>query len=228
MARAFGTGLLAYLRPRIREICVKLYPTNPDAVDRDLCENILRDSLDPGAINVMISGSKLPMPRTYNEVIAANFGQASESNESQFTGPILMAQGILDPLNDAKGRSKALQKLRSGITVDPIQAGHCPHDELPDQVAHSIVKWLDATRAERMGMSLLTREEPQMAMMQMESTGMMMTRSKDSREEPQMATAQEESTHEESREELQTIMATTQNQSRREEPKYDGSLTYDI
>ncbi|KAL3935527.1 MAG: hypothetical protein SGBAC_008970 [Bacillariaceae sp.] len=156
VARAFGTGLLAYLRPQIREICIKLYPTNPSAVNVDLCETILRDSLDPGAINVMISGSKLPMPRTYNEVIAADFGQATDTQtlkESTFTGPILMAQGVLDPLNDAKGRSEALQKLRSGITVDPLQAGHCPHDEVPDQMANSIARWLKATREERIGIT---------------------------------------------------------------------------
>ncbi|CAJ1959022.1 unnamed protein product [Cylindrotheca closterium] len=155
VARAFGTGLLAYLRPQIREICIKLYPTNPGAVDIFLCENILRDSLDPGAINVMISGSKLPTPRTYNEVIAADFGQASDTEtlkESTFIGPILVAQGILDPLNDAKGRAEALKKLRSGITVDPLQAGHCPHDEVPDQVANSIATWLEATREERTAM----------------------------------------------------------------------------
>lgn len=131
-----------------------MYPTNPGAVDRPLCENILRDSLDPGAINVMISGSKLPMPRTYNEVVAADFGQAFQGQkESTFKGPILMAQGILDPLNDAKGRSEALEKLRSGITIDPLQAGHCPHDEVPDQVASSIARWLEATREERIAMT---------------------------------------------------------------------------
>ena len=156
VARTFGTGLLWYLRPRIQEICTNLYPTNPSAVDYALCENILRDSLDPGAINVMISGSKLPMPRTYNEVIAADFGQSSDPSlpESTFTGPILMAQGILDPLNDAKGRSESLGALRKGIKIDQLQGGHCPHDEIPDQVATSIAKWMTETRSERMAMTL--------------------------------------------------------------------------
>ena len=164
-ARAFGTGLLAYLRPRIQEICVKLYPTNPDAVDSALCDNILRDSLDPGAINVMISGSKLPMPRTYNEVIAADFGQSFDSSvtESQFRGPILMAQGILDPLNDAKGRAEQLGTLREGVKIVQLQGGHCPHDEIPDAVASSISEWLQESKAQRMAMvanteqSVLTR-----------------------------------------------------------------------
>jgi pimeloyl-ACP methyl ester carboxylesterase len=151
VARAFGTGLLAYLRPQIQSICKNLYPVNPSAVDADLCVNILRDSLDPGGINIMISGAKLPPPRTYNELLAADFGQGTDLTiaDSMFEGPVLMAQGILDPLNDAKGRAEMMGTLRKGITIDPIQAGHCPHDEVPEAIASSISKWMQATRMER-------------------------------------------------------------------------------
>lgn len=146
-----GNVLLSYLRPRIQSICTNLYPTNPAAVDEELCRSILRDSLDPGAINVMISGSKLPTPRTYNEVVAADFGQSSVANppESQFKGPILLAQGILDPLNDATTRARSLKTLRSGIQVAELQGGHCPHDEIPDEVADAIVSWMKETKSER-------------------------------------------------------------------------------
>lgn len=144
--------MLWYLRPRIQSICINLYPTNPLAVDDVLCSGILRDSLDPGAINVMISGSKLPPPRTANELLGADFGSSknrgystsfeSKYREGTFDGPVLVAQGVLDPLNDAKGRAKMLGNLRKGITVDPINAGHCPHDELPSDIAKSISSWL--------------------------------------------------------------------------------------
>jgi len=147
-----GTGLLWYLRPRIQSICVNLYPTNPAAVDDELCNGILRDSLDPGALNVMISGSKLPPPRTANELLGADFGSAknrgyemsvqTKTTESNFDGPVLVAQGILDPLNDAKDRANCFESLRSGITVDRINAGHCPHDELPKEIAASIGSWM--------------------------------------------------------------------------------------
>jgi pimeloyl-ACP methyl ester carboxylesterase len=149
-----GEGLLAYLRPNIQSICVNLYPTNPDAVDSLLCDTILRDSLDPGAINVMISGSKLPGPRTYNQVVGADFGQSNDGSlaESTYQGPILVAQGILDPLNDARGRAEQLGTLRSGITIVQLEGGHCPHDELPQAVASSISDWLQETKTERMAM----------------------------------------------------------------------------
>jgi pimeloyl-ACP methyl ester carboxylesterase len=154
LARTIGNGLLSYLRPRIQSICVNLYPTNPQAVDDDLCANILRDSLDPGAINVMISGSKLPAPRTYNEVVAADFGQAGSSvPESQFSGPVLLAQGILDPLNDARGRARMLKTLRNGIQVTELDGGHCPHDEIPEEMASAVLNWMKETRAERTAMT---------------------------------------------------------------------------
>eukprot|EP00562_Extubocellulus_spinifer_P015082 CAMPEP_0178571782 /NCGR_PEP_ID=MMETSP0697-20121206/17846_1 /TAXON_ID=265572 /ORGANISM="Extubocellulus spinifer, Strain CCMP396" /LENGTH=826 /DNA_ID=CAMNT_0020206413 /DNA_START=169 /DNA_END=2649 /DNA_ORIENTATION=+ len=157
LASFFGTGLLGYLRPRIQSICKNLYPTNPDAVDETLTTNILRDSLDPGAINVMISGSKLPPPRTANELLGADFGSARSHSkedssiisaaEGYWTGRTLVAQGILDPLNDAKTRSQLLGALRSGVDVSPITAGHCPHDELPDEVAGAIAEWMTKTKS---------------------------------------------------------------------------------
>lgn len=144
--------MLWYLRPRIQSICKNLYPTNPSAVNDILCGGILRDSLDPGAINVMISGSKLPPPRTANELLGAGFGSSknraykttfeSKYIEGTFDGPVLVAQGFLDPLNDAKGRAEMFGELRDGIKVDPINAGHCPHDELPTDIAKSISTWL--------------------------------------------------------------------------------------
>jgi pimeloyl-ACP methyl ester carboxylesterase len=152
---------LRYLRPRVGQICVNLYPTNPKAVDDTLCETILRDSLDPGAINVMISGSKLPTPRTWNEVVAAEFGQSNDLSlgESTFTGPILMAQGVLDPLNDFKTRAQNIKKLRDGVTVDELQAGHCPHDEVPEEVARSIDNWMKKTRSERIAFIASKKKE---------------------------------------------------------------------
>jgi hypothetical protein len=154
LSRAIVNGLLWYLRPRIQSICKNLYPVDPLAVDKPLCHGILRDSLDPGAVYVMMSGSKLPPSRTYNELLAADFGQSQDSSstfvESQFGGLVLMPQGVLDPLNDAAGRATSMGTLRRGITIDPIQAGHCPHDEVPMAVASSIHKWLQATRSDRL------------------------------------------------------------------------------
>lgn len=151
IARIVGNVLLSYLRPNIQSICRNLYPTNPSAVDDFLVGEIERDSLDPGAINVMMAGAKLPPPRTANELLGAEFGVESIDDtalvsESTFDGPVLIAQGILDPLNNATDRMNRYHALRDGIDVAPIQAGHCPHDELPREVAKSIADWM-STRA---------------------------------------------------------------------------------
>jgi pimeloyl-ACP methyl ester carboxylesterase len=145
VARAFGNFILSQLRPRIPAICRNLYPVNPNAVDEALCADIERDSLDPGAIHVMMSGSKLPPPRTANELLRADFASGNADEECVFTGPVLIAQGILDPLNKAEDRMNMYGALRSGITMHPIQAGHCPHDEVPQQVARAIESWMQST-----------------------------------------------------------------------------------
>ena len=152
-----GNALLGYLRPRIESITGPLYPSNPGNADSNLCDTIRRDSLDPGAINVMISGSKLPPPRTANELLGADFGAAPASCtyntltkksslllEGQWKGPVLVTQGMKDPLNDAAGRAEMFGLLRKGVEVYPLdEAGHCPHDERPQDVVKGIVQWME-------------------------------------------------------------------------------------
>ena len=103
----------------------------------------------------MISGSKLPPPRTANELLSAKFGAATTSEtqtngncfeikEGQWKGPVLVTQGMKDPLNDATGRAKMLGELRDGIEIYPLmEGGHCPHDELPKDVINGIMQWME-------------------------------------------------------------------------------------
>jgi hypothetical protein len=35
-----------------------------------------------------------------------------------------------------------LNDLREGIAVIPIEAGHCPHDEVPNEVAEAMKSWM--------------------------------------------------------------------------------------
>jgi len=132
---AFGWVLIQYLRPQLRSLLTKYYPTVPEASDDVLADTISRDSCDPGAANVIASGQKLPPQRTLNEVLSPDHG---------FGGPVLVPQGALDPLTGAKlaqNRAKLLQRMRPGVTVSFLDAGHCPHDEVPEQVAAEIVRW---------------------------------------------------------------------------------------
>lgn len=61
----------------------------------------------------------------------------------EFSGSVLIAQGALDPLNDARARAKSFARIRSGVNLDLLELGHCPMDEEPFLVAGAISKWLD-------------------------------------------------------------------------------------
>jgi hypothetical protein len=65
----------------------------------------------------------LPPPRALNYMVS-----------SLWRGPTLVLQGVLDPLNDAAGRAAQLKELCPNVQLLLLQAGHCPHDEVPEQV----------------------------------------------------------------------------------------------
>ena len=129
LASGISKLLFFYLQPNIEKICKDLYRSKPEEVTPELTKNILRDSNDPGALNVFASGARLPTPRTANELI------------SKFKGNVLVTQGILDPLNDASGRAKLFREIgkeTQQVDVEEIEMGHCGHDERPYEVARSI------------------------------------------------------------------------------------------
>ena len=72
-------------------------------------------------------------------------GASSSSclKENIFEGPVLVAQRMFDPLNDAKTRANQIQSMRpTSMTLSPLNAGHCPHDELPEEMAGIITQWM--------------------------------------------------------------------------------------
>ena len=61
---------------------------------------------------------------------------------STYNGPVLICQGALDPLNNSTRRAELFSKIRSGVSVDLLQLGHCPMDEDAITVSSSIEKWM--------------------------------------------------------------------------------------
>ena len=55
---------------------------------------------------------------------------------------VLVAQGALDPLNDARARAAMFGRIGKEVTVDLLELGHCPHDEGAEEVAAAIERWL--------------------------------------------------------------------------------------
>jgi pimeloyl-ACP methyl ester carboxylesterase len=73
----------------------------------------------------------LPKPRALNYLVTKAFG-----------GPTLVLQGVKDPLNDAKGRAGEIGRLCSNAEVHLLDAGHCPHDEVPEAFNEALAAWV--------------------------------------------------------------------------------------
>lgn len=124
---AVSRALFLYLELSIAKTLKRLYPTNPAAADAWLAGEIGRAARDPGALAVFQSVFYMPRPRALDVLLV-----------KEFKGPCLLLQGALDPLNDAKGRARALGDAVPGIEVRLLEAGHCPHDEKPAEVAEAV------------------------------------------------------------------------------------------
>ena len=135
LLRLFGKLIFSLLQPRIAATCQWLYPSNKQhVITSGLADNIYRDSCDPGAADVIASGGKLPTPLTINDFFRI------------YEGPVLLAQGALDPLNNATQRALSFGAIRGNVSVDLLPLGHCPMDENPTVVASSIVRWMNAMK----------------------------------------------------------------------------------
>ncbi len=100
-------------------------------VDDDLVEAILRPSRDPGAFGVFRTVFDIPRGQPLDELFA------------QLTCPLLLLWGIRDPWINAAGRRAAFQRHAPAATREVVlEAGHCPHDEVPEQVNATLLEWL--------------------------------------------------------------------------------------
>ena len=100
-------------------------------VDDWLVESIRRPSLDPGAFGVFRTVFDIPRGQPLDELFA------------ELTAPLLLLWGIRDPWINAPGRRSTFQRHAPANTMEVVlDAGHCPHDEVPDQVNASLLDWL--------------------------------------------------------------------------------------
>ena len=59
-----------------------------------------------------------------------------------------MLWGIRDPWINAAGRRSSFQRHAPEATTEVVlEAGHCPHDEVPEQVNAALVSWLESLEA---------------------------------------------------------------------------------
>ncbi len=101
-------------------------------VDDELVQAILRPSRDPGAFGVFRTVFDIPRGQPLDELFA------------QLGCPLLLLWGIRDPWINAAGRRAAFQRHAPAATTEVVlEAGHCPHDEVPDQVNRALLDWMD-------------------------------------------------------------------------------------
>uniref|UniRef100_A0A0E0IMT0 Photolyase/cryptochrome alpha/beta domain-containing protein n=1 Tax=Oryza nivara TaxID=4536 RepID=A0A0E0IMT0_ORYNI len=103
--------LLLFLRSRAGGILKEYYPT----------------SYDPGAATVIESIF------SFNLSIPLNFLFDS------FGGKILIVQGMKDPLTKSKSFVSMLREHCSKVHIRELDAGHAPHDEVPDEVQAGLI-----------------------------------------------------------------------------------------
>lgn len=116
-------------RSIIRKTLLKVY-LDPSAVTDQLVEEIYRPSCDPGAAQVFASVFKSPQ------------GEKVDVLLNQLSCPLLLIWGEGDPWMNCRERSRKFHQYYPQLQEYFLQAGHCPHDEVPEQVNDLIRSWV--------------------------------------------------------------------------------------
>ncbi len=141
LVRSKLTGRVIFNRvrqkPQIRRTLLQVY-RNREAVTDELVDLLYAPSCDPGAQHVFAS------------ILSADPGPTPADLLPLVKHPLLVIWGTDDPWTPITGASLFQQASENGkqIQIKPIpNAGHCPHDEVPDVVNSLILQWL----SERLG-----------------------------------------------------------------------------
>lgn len=113
----------------IRQTLEKVY-LDKSAITDQLVEEIYRPACDPGAIDVFASVFSTPQ------------GEKVDVLLQQLNCPLLMLWGEADPWMNATEQSPKFRKYYPQLTEYFLRAGHCPHDEVPDQVNSLLRSWV--------------------------------------------------------------------------------------
>lgn len=122
--------LLFYLRLNISNFVKQCYPTRRERADDWLISEMLRASYDPGVLVVLESIFSFNLSLPLNYLLEG------------FKEKVLIIQGIKDPISDSKSKVAMLKEHCAGIVIRELDAGHCPHDEKPEEVNSIISEWI--------------------------------------------------------------------------------------
>ncbi len=113
----------------IRKTLEKVYLDKTAVTDR-LVEEIYRPSCDRGAAKVFASVFKTPRGTPVDELLA------------NLSCPLYTIWGEGDCWMNVRDRSAKFRRFYPQLCESYLQAGHCPHDESPQQVNQLIRSWV--------------------------------------------------------------------------------------
>jgi pimeloyl-ACP methyl ester carboxylesterase len=123
--------LFQYMRQPwvIRRTLEKVY-LDKSAITDQLVKDIYRPSCDRGAFDVFAS------------LFGDRQGEKNDVLLKKLTCPLLLLWGNSDPWMNAKQRSPKFKQHYPELTEYFVNAGHCPHDEVPDEVNPLLRDWV--------------------------------------------------------------------------------------
>ncbi len=119
-------------KSRIRRTLTQVY-RDSEAITEELVDLLYTPSCDPGAQKVFAS------------VLTAPPGPSPTELLPLVKHPLLVIWGEDDPWTPIAGAAIYQQQSETGPDVEFVgipNAGHCPHDEKPDEVNKLIIQWL--------------------------------------------------------------------------------------
>lgn len=122
--------LLSYLRLKTKDILKNCYPTRTERADDWLINEMLRASKDPGGLVLLESIFSFDLSVPLNYLLKG------------LEERVLIIQGMKDPIYNSKSLLGMLKEHCVGVVIKELDAGHCPHDELPKEVNSILCEWI--------------------------------------------------------------------------------------
>ena len=120
-------------RPKVIRRTLNQVYINKKNVNDELVESIRLPSLDHGAFRVFKSVFNPAGPQ----------GKPLDELFCKLKSPLLLLWGNRDPWMNAPGKRETYRKYTPKMTSEVVlDAGHCPHDEIPEKVNQALLGWL--------------------------------------------------------------------------------------
>jgi len=141
---SFAGFLLIRRKTRIEKVLRQVYPDDQSNVNEDIVNFILEAAYTDNAFEVFyrtaIGGRAMRTGYTVNNLC---------DRIKKMNIPTTLIWGVNDPWITSERADKMVQILGSKDCFVPITAGHCAHDENPQDFNHALLMWLESQERSR-------------------------------------------------------------------------------